>query len=190
MLRIDFGILAVVASIAMYPTQAHGQIDQSAVRAIVEQLSSMQSDYPNVHGLWIRRGVFELSRHDVKHSFRTPVREWSASEQSEAGSTAARLGQSLRFCQEDCRERPRSGWTVTFGVPTTRSADELIVPVQVEGSEETSSFKVVYEMVLDRSPDGLWQVKEALPGASSDAVSCIELYGHSCDEEFGPKEQR
>src|SRR5574339_1271214 len=106
MLKVDFRIVMVVASIDIYPTQARGQIDQTAVRAIIERLSSMQSDYPNIHGLWIRRGVFELSRHDVKHSFRTPVREWSTSEQSEAGSTAARLGQSLRFCQEDCGERP------------------------------------------------------------------------------------
>jgi hypothetical protein len=173
-------VAALLALITLPGTDARGQGDAAMLGAIVERLESMQSDHPDTKGLWIREGEFDLSRHDVRHSFRTPLREWSAEEKNDLVVTAAELGLPLRFCREECGERPHSNWTVAIGVARTLSDEEAVVPVQVDASDENMSWKVVYEMVLQRSDAGSWGVGAALPGASSDAVRCEEAIGRAC----------
>lgn len=180
MLRASLTIAIPVAAMGFLPPDARAQNDPSVLRAVIVRLASMQSDYPNTDGLWIREGVFDLSQHDVRHFFLAPLREWSAAERDEAGVVARSLGLPLRFCREECGERPYSNWTVAVGVARPLSDEEAVVPVQVDASDENMSWRVVYEMVLERSDASSWEVAAALPGARSDAVSCEEAIGRAC----------
>lgn len=177
--------LAFVSGLALSSTPALAQeSDPWILRAIVQRLHTMQTQSTGVHGLWIRRGVFELSRHRVLHSFDNPVREWTASEKAETGMLASDLALPLQFCGEGCGPRPDSIWTVSVGSVREISDSQIAVPVQVEGSEGKDwSYKNVYEMMLDRAPGNRWVVSQVLPGAGSDSVSCQEAFGHSCEEE-------
>jgi hypothetical protein len=186
MFRVGVVVLLFLGGMAGISAEANAQAqdDPAALRAIVERLRFMQSQSTGAHGLWIRHATFELSRHDVRHSFRNPVKEWSPNEKAEAATVASRLNLPVQFCREECGARPDSIWTVAIGTAQVLSADQIAVPVQVEGSEgESASYKVVYEMILNRSPRHGWVVSEVLPGASSDSISCQELFGHSCEEE-------
>lgn len=184
MSRIKHAMAVFFIAMICFATEVHAQGDPSVLRAIVEQLNTMQAKSIGVHGIWIRHGEFQLERHNVRHSFGSPVREWSNNERAGAETIASSLRLPVEFCRQECEMRPDSIWTVAVGTVRDIATGRIAVPVQVEGSEgTTASFKVVYEMILQRAEGNGWSVVEVLPGASSDAVSCQELYGHSCEEE-------
>lgn len=181
------GIVAASLLLAV-AENSRAQRDPAVVGAIVTHLSESSRDLANMSGLWIRDGVFDVSRHDVDYSFGEPLREWSQAEKEALESAARDVGLGLRFCRDYCNEAPSTVLVVAFGEVSSASGEQVIIPIQVDASDEDSSWYTSYGMVLGRSHEGSWSVVEALPGTHGDAVSCFELYGHSCEEEFGPTE--
>lgn len=180
--------MALLGAAALLPLASNtlAQDDSGVMAAIVVHLKENPRDLENMEEIWVRDGVFEVSRHRVDYSFGEPLREWSQSEKEALESTAADVDLSLRFCLEDCDEAPHTALTVAFGIVRLVSAEQAVVSIQVDAHAESRSWYTSYEMVLARSSEGNWTVAEARPGTHGDAVSCFELYGHSCDEEFGP----
>jgi hypothetical protein len=178
------GILLFVGMFLAAAANARAQEDLAVLGAIVAYLKDTHPDHASMEELWIREGVFDVSRHDVKHSFRDPLREWSDAEREQLRSTAQSMDLPLRFCREDCDEAPHSVMTVAFGEAKRVSAEQGVIPIQVDDSDQNSSWQTSYEMALGRSPDGTWSVTDARPGGHSDAYPCEELYGHSCQEEI------
>jgi len=76
---------------------------------------------------------------DVKYSFSQPLREWSQAEKDQLESTARSIDLPLRFCREDCDEAPYSAMTVVFGEVKRVSAEQAVIPIQVDDSDEDSS---------------------------------------------------
>ena len=169
---------------------ARAQHDPGAVGAIVMYLKENPRDLANMEAIWIRDGVFDVSRHRVDYSFGEPLREWSQAEKKALESAAIDVDLPLRFCREDCDESPHSALTLAFGDVRVASAEQVIISIQVDAHAESSSWYTSYEMVLGRSPGGSWFVAEAWPGTHGDAVSCYELYGHSCEEEKIERKKR
>jgi hypothetical protein len=169
--------------------EIRAQQDPDVLGAIVVYLKDSPRDLADMRELWFRDGIFEVSRHDVDYSFGVPVREFSQAEKEVLESAGNEVDLPIRFCREDCHEAPYSALVVTFGEARIESDDRSIVAIQVDAGDEKSSWYTSYDVVLSRSPGGEWTVVEALPGTHGDAMSCVELYGHSCEEEFGPKEQ-
>jgi hypothetical protein len=104
---------------------------------------------------------------DVKYSFGQPLREWSQAEKDQLESTARSIDLPLRFCREDCDEAPYSAMTVVFGEVKRVSAEQAVIPIQVDDSDEDSSWHTSYEMALVRSPDGTWSVTLSARGLAS-----------------------
>ncbi|MGH7928219.1 MAG: hypothetical protein ACREQV_10515 [Candidatus Binatia bacterium] len=159
---------------------AHSQTDPQMAVAILERLTAMQTEYENAHSLLLREGVFSLSRHNVQHSFRQPVRVWTGSEMELLQRATKIRGSDVRFCSGECSEKMHSEWIVTMGVAKELADERAAVPVQVSGSSEKMSWNVVYEFILSQSRDALWSVTEVLPGASSDAIQCDDLTSGKC----------
>lgn len=124
-----------------------------------------------------------MSRHRIKRSFRQPLREWSEAEKIHLESAARSIGLPLRFCRENCGEHPEWALLVVFGDVNQESPDQAVISIQAAASDENSSWETSYEMVVVRSPEGLWSVTEARPGTHADAIPCEVLYGHSCAEQ-------
>lgn len=181
--------LILAALVLAGATEIRAQEDPDVLGAIVVYLKDSPRDLANMKEIWIRDGIFEVSRHRVDYSFGDPVREFLQAEKEVLQSAGNELDLPIRFCREDCHEAPHSALRVIFGEVRVEADGRRIAAIQVEASNETSSWYTSYDMVLGRSPGGEWSIMEALPGTHGDAVSCVELYGHSCEEEFGPKEQ-
>lgn len=167
-----------------------GQHDPATAGAIVAYLRENPRDLANMEAIWIRDGVFDVSRHRVDYSFGEPLREWSQAEKEALESAASAVDLPLRFCREDCDEAPHSALTVAFGDVRVVTAEQIIISIQVDAHAESMSWYTSYEMVLGRSPEGSWFVADARPGTHGDAVSCYELYGHSCEEEEIARKKR
>lgn len=167
---------------------ASGQNDPVVLGAILVELKEMQFR-EQANGVWIRDGVFDISRHNVRYSFRESIREWTESEKEQLESTADRIELPLRFCKEDCEERPHTAWAVSIGEAKRVSDDEVSIPVQTDAGGVGRSWHTSHEMVVSRSPEGGWVVTEVKPGTHSDAISCEILYGHSCEEQIEREER-
>ena len=92
---------------------------------------------------------------------------------------------TLAFLSAICAA-PAFAQVDVLGIPEHIDSEQAVVPVQIAGSRRdgTSSWRTAHEFSLARDSLGSWAVAEVLYGVSCDAVSCYELYGHGCEEEF------
>jgi hypothetical protein len=177
-------MLAFLSAICAAP--AFAQEDESIVRAVMNRLHEMQSREGVSHGFVIHEGFFSLSRHRLDRSLDEPVREWTEAEKEGLLSTAKTRNTPVRLCRAACADRTDAEWSVALGIPDHIDSERAVVPVQIAGSgrDGTSSWRTAHEFSLARDSLGSWVVDEVFYGVSSDAVSCYELYGHSCEEEL------
>ena len=182
------GILLAAGIIVATAASVPAQDDSAVLGAMVVYLDETRRDHATMEELWVRDGVFDVSRHRIKRSFGEPTREWSQAEKLHLESAARSIGLPLRFCHENCNEHPDSALLLVFGDVNRTSTERAVVSIQAAASDEKGSWETSYEMVLVRSQEGLWSVTEARPGTHADAVSCDALYGHSCEEEKKKRE--
>src|SRR5919106_341408 len=108
-------ILLVAGVFFAASENARAQDDPAVVGAIVAYLKDTHPHHGSMEELWIREGVFDVSRHNIKHSFGQPLRGLSQAEKDLLESTGRSVDLPLRFCREDCDEHPYSAMIVVFG---------------------------------------------------------------------------